>query len=509
MKKLFAFLLITALLISCTGAMAEYDEPVFFTVCTSKTEAAGDYNSDGLAQYMKEKFNIDYEVWPVASDSHDEKVRVWINSEAMPTMTSWLSWNYSEYLDYVDQGLLGGLPDGWEEKYPNLLHMIEMTGLKDALTVDGTIYAIPNAVFGVFLNMENITSHATTWYRKDWAKELGYEFGDTTTLSEFKAFLKECIDKDMSGTGKTFGLVANTNYTNSFFFDAIGLDYDGWMKGEDGMIWAPTMEGYTDMLATMREWYKEGLLHPDYYSIPSGEVRDYLATGQCAAMEQDGPVSAHVSLVNAYKDNGLDPDEVFACTLITGDDGVAHSIETTNFWTIIIFNPETDDVTMDRCLALIDYLCSEEGIITCQMGVPGVEWDYDENGELMYYDVVKAEDGSIKTMYDRNPSYRVWRQLGMLSDDFNFVSPAYPSWIQDACMHCYDVKSEAEVLPYNFDYFLYSSETKNVYSVDISGAVTGIVIGDDDIETAWQKFIDDNVGMWKPLLDELNEEYYG
>ena len=65
------------------------------------------------------------------------------------------------------------------------------------------------------------------------------------------------------------------------------------------------------------------------------------------------------------------------------------------------------------------------------------------------------------------------------------------------------------MLPYNYDYFLYSSETKNVYSVDIAGAVTAIVIGDEDIETAWNKFIDDNAGMWKPLLEELNAEYFG
>ena len=500
MKKLFAILLAAVMVFGCMSALAEYDTPVFFTVCTTKTESAGDYNSDGLAAYFKDKYNVDYEVWPVASDSHDEKVRVWINSESMPTMTSWASWNYSEYLDYVDQGLLGGLPDGWEEQYPNLLHMIEMTGLKDALTVDGTLYAIPNAVFGVFLNMDHITDHATTWYRKDWAEQLGYQFGDTTTISEFKAFLKDCIEKDMSGTGTTYGLVANKHYANTFFFDAVGIDYDGWMKGEDSMIWGPTAEGYKDVLATMREWYQEGLLHPDYYLVASGEVREYLTNGQAAAIKQDGPVSSHVA---------IDPEAAFGCTLITGDDGVAHSLETTNFWTIILFNPDTDEETMARCLAIIDFLCSEDGIITCQMGVPGVEWEYDEEGRPVYLDAAKNEDGSVIGPYDRNPSYRVWRQLGMLSDDFNFVSPAYPAWVQEACLHCYEVKADAEVLPYNYDYFLYSSETKNVFSVDIQGAVTSVVIGTDDIDTAWNKFIDDNAGMWKPLLEELNADYYG
>ena len=506
MKKILILLLAAMMIFSCVSAYAEYEKPVFFTVCTTKTESAGDYNSDGLAQYFKEKFNIDYEVWPIAADSHDEKVRVWVNSESMPTMATWGTWNYSEYLDYVDQGLIAGLPAGWEEKYPNLLHMIEMTGLKDALTVDGTIYAIPNAVFGVFLNMDHITGHQTTYYRKDWAKELGYDFGDTTTFSEFKKFLKDCIDKDMGGNG-TYGLVAATDWVNTFFFDSVGIDYDGWMKTDNGMVWAPTMDGYKDILAMMREWYQEGLIYPDYYNVATGEVMDYIATGKCAACRDSGPVSHHVNLVNAYKKNGVDPEAAYGYTLITGDDGVAHSMETTNFWTILLFNPETDAETLDRCLALIDFLCSKEGIITCQMGVPGVEWEYDADGKPVYLDAAKNADGSVIGPYDRNPSYRIWRQLGMLSDDFNFVSPAYPTWIQESTLHAYEVKSKAEVVPYNYDYFLYSSETKNIFSVDIQGAVTAIAIGNEDIGTAWDKFIEDNAGMWKPLETELNEAY--
>ena len=52
-----------------------------------------------------------------------------------------------------------------------------------------------------------------------------------------------------------------------------------------------------------------------------------------------------------------------------------------------------------------------------------------------------------------------------------------------------------------------SSETKNIFSVDIQGAVTAIAIGNEDIGTAWDKFIEDNAGMWKPLEAELNEAY--
>ena len=66
MKKIVALVLAVMLLLSAASALAEFDQKVFFTVSTHQTQAAGDYNSDKLAKYVQEKFNVDYEVWPVA-----------------------------------------------------------------------------------------------------------------------------------------------------------------------------------------------------------------------------------------------------------------------------------------------------------------------------------------------------------------------------------------------------------------------------------------------------------
>ena len=508
MKKIVALVLAVMLLLSAASALAEFDQKVSFTVCTSQTQAAGDYNSDKLAKYVQEKFNVDYEVWPIAYDSQNEKVRVWINSESMPSLNAWMDWNISEYSEYVDQGLLGALPEGWEQDYPNLHRMIEKTGLMDKLTIDGKLYAVPNAVFGVFLDMDPITNHSTTWYRADWAEQLGYHFGDTATFAEFRKYLEDCIANNMSGMDATYGLVGTSDYVNSFFFDATGVDYDGFMETEDGMVWGPTLEKVPETIKMIRDWYQSGLIYPDYYMLSSTDAPEYFYVGNCAALRKDGPVSAYVATAEGLEENGIDPS-VAKPILLTGDDGVVHAQETTNYWTLIIFNPDNDAETMARLCSIIDWLYSEEGILCCQMGVPGVEWDYDAEGKPYYLDAAIGEDGKVISQWDRNPSYRIWRQLGMLSDDFNFVSPAYDPALQEQCKHSYELKAAGEVLPYNYDYAFYSSETKNVYSVDIKSGVTEVVIGTDDVDKAWQKFIDDNRGMWEPLLNELNAEYFG
>ena len=392
MKKIVALVLAVMLLLSAASALAEFDQKVSFTVCTSQTQAAGDYNSDKLAKYVQEKFNVDYEVWPIAYDSQNEKVRVWVNSESMPSLTAWMDWNISEYSEYVDQGLLGALPEGWEQDYPNLHRMIEKTGLLDKLTIDGKLYAVPNAVFGVFLDMDPITNHSTTWYRADWAEQLGYHFGDTATFAEFRKYLEDCIANNMSGMDATYGLVGTSDYVNSFFFDATGVDYDGFMETEDGMVWGPTLEAIPETIKMIRDWYQSGLIYPDYYLLSSTDAPEYFYVGNCAALRKDGPVSSHVGVADGLEENGIDPS-VAKPIMLTGEDGVVHAQETTNYWTVIIFNPENDAETMARLCSMIDWLYSEEGILCCQMGVPGVEWDYDAEGKPYYLDAAIGEDG--------------------------------------------------------------------------------------------------------------------
>ena len=96
-----------------------------------------------------------------------------------------------------------------------------------------------------------------------------------------------------------------------------------------------------------------------------------------------------------------------------------------------------------------------------------------------------------------------------LRNFFRYLKWTRDPALQEQCKHSYELKAAGEVLPYNYDYAFYSSETKNIYSVDIKSGVTEIVIGTGDVDEAWQKFIDDNRGMWEPLLNELNAEYFG
>ena len=114
MKKILA-LLLCLMLIGTVSALAEYDTHVNFTINAGHTNAAMDYNSDNLYKLVSEKFNFDYEVFPVSKDAQDDKIRIWINGGTMPDSVTWRNFNYQEYVSYAQQGLIAPLPDGCPE----------------------------------------------------------------------------------------------------------------------------------------------------------------------------------------------------------------------------------------------------------------------------------------------------------------------------------------------------------------------------------------------------------
>ena len=119
-----------------------------FTGCSEKkeTNAGGDrmtisigypnadeaWKKDEYFKYITDKLNINIDFHTLPSSSAAEKARIWISSGDMPDVV-YSDFQLDEYLKYSQQGMVRTLPEGWEEKYPNLGFAMEMTGILDFL----------------------------------------------------------------------------------------------------------------------------------------------------------------------------------------------------------------------------------------------------------------------------------------------------------------------------------------------------------------------------------------
>ena len=79
----------------------------------------------------------------------------------------------------------------YEEKYPNIAHAFQASGIADYLYVDGVAYGTPMPIFFNFAPKSYYLNMMAAYYRVDWAEELGFHWGAGVSLTEFEAYLKE------------------------------------------------------------------------------------------------------------------------------------------------------------------------------------------------------------------------------------------------------------------------------------------------------------------------------
>ncbi len=508
MKKIAALVLALVLLASCVSAVAEYDKHVSFTINAGHTNSDMDYNGDNLYKYVSEKFNFDWEVYPVSKDAQAEKIRTWINGGTMPDSVTIRDFNYQEYVTYGEQGLLASLPEGWEEKYPNLFWMVKTSGIYEQMKVDGLTYGIPHATFARFAGMDTVVSHLSVYYRKDWAEKLGIEIGNVCTIEQYENYLKACIDNDMAGNGHTLGFVdAPSNMTN-FWMLFSGVDHDGFSKGENGYEWNFANPGVLEATKMAADFYKKGLIATDFYLWEDADAINYFTSGVAASMYINCAISSYYGYKSTFKESaGLDPNECIGITTIAANDGTTKAIQTNNWWAVTMFNPEIEPETLDRLLSMMDWLCTEEGQLTYLLGVPGETWQFGDNHEIVML-LEKDENGNYPATVDLYNSYNVLRTQGILADDYSFINPANDQQVVAEVLDMYATRQKGDIIMMDMDYEFFSSESKANFSLDVQDEFTRLVISKDiDIEAEWNKYIADNSALWQPVVDDLNAAF--
>ena len=165
MKKILCLVLVCLMVIAAVPSFAEgeYAEHMDFTA--TFREFGTILGTDGVYDYFCDMFNMDVEMIPVSSAAFKEKNTMMINGG---TMTDWMmtSLGYAEYVTYAEAGMLKPLPEGWEERWPNLYNMVQKSGIADKICLDGVTYCLPKAIYCNYVDGVAL-QHNSLYYRKD------------------------------------------------------------------------------------------------------------------------------------------------------------------------------------------------------------------------------------------------------------------------------------------------------------------------------------------------------
>lgn len=269
---------------------------------------------------LEEKFNV--EVKPIFTEStkFTDKKNALLQAGDIPDMIYELD-PMHVYADARDEYLLE-IPYVAIEKYaPSIFaELNEKAPSAWAYSYyEGANYGLPN------MNHSHVTPNISI-YRGDWLEKLGMEV--PTTLDELHDVLYAFTHNDPDGNGNddTWGYSPHSSghyhYFFSEMFGAYGVLPFDWQEVDGKIVYGGLREECETVLATLADWYKEGIIYPAFVEDASGtKLLQTGRVGYCPLASYSDPKSDNSSLAT-LKTNF--PDAYYSYgKLVKGPEGLS------------------------------------------------------------------------------------------------------------------------------------------------------------------------------------------
>ena len=519
MSKRFLSLALTlvmvlSLAITAIPALAEddpYAEHLSFTVFT--IDGADDMFDWPLVKQAMEKFNFDFKIHLVAWDSWDESTRTLAYTQSLPEVIAWYNLNKDEYLEWVEEDVFKALPDDMSA-YPNLQRLIDTYTCFNEFRVDGKLYAFPK------IKNSNPVNLYTTYmfaYRRDWAREMGYDFAPVQTLTydEFLAYLRDVKAKDpghmgdklvpldLDNGGNHWALLAQQWNQRIGSFDIVDGQY----------VWGAQNESSLEAIKQIKTMYDEGLLAMDSYNDSNNAGRERFLAGRSAVIYGNlgATILQNTARTLATNIEGFQEEDLGIICLETPD-GTYHVSQIDEWWGAFAFANNCRDEVMERWLAVGNWLLDEEQVETYAYGVRGEDWDKDENGNVVlhYTDEDISATGSKYYIAQERAFQKYFILEGL--EVYLPGNPAYSSYIINDLFTTNMKTWESNASFAATDYNLSNTKNQDFYSFrsavinDVKNIVIQAVISDDPA-AVWNSFVEEHAEEGAKIAAALTEEF--
>lgn len=493
-------------------------ERVTITYADPQVREGFDYNDgDEYAKMFRDMFNYELDTTNLPWGEWHSMLSTWIMAQNMPDV---VIYNYGEgthadAANFVEQGLIRRLPDDWKTRWPGVASVFETTNLGPMLEelYSGT-YFIPRARFYYNLPGEPLANHWSLWMRSDWIEAVGLEVKNNYTIPEVLEIARRIKEEDpgdmgsrllpismTAGNAARFFLEANSTHWNTFYRDADG-----------NYAWGAAAEQTLEGLKYWYEAYSSGLLDPEFYLLTHEQDLEKFRTMGIAGVSYLGGQTADVENIRRdfNNDTGLDRSAFGLATLL-GASGYYHQRDLINYWGAIAFSPDADEAVVERWLDVMEYQVSEDGYPGTQMGIKGVDWDRDADGNL----VSLVPEGVILAA---GPGEGKYPSLGhtmgsvILWDDLAFDNPNIGESYREESRALYQNRYDLST-PETFtsvDWNLWTAFTDNMrrargidYETEFANLITSAT-SEANLVDIYNTWIQSQMNLIQPVLDELN-----
>ena len=341
-------------------------------------------------QGLEERWGVDiiWEMAPAGSDA-TAAYNLMLQDADLPQIIFGNKCSTNEVETLINDGVAMDISHLLEEYAPDywaFLHNKNDTNrVKDLAMATTNNYGLTHFI-GPRLTPENGT-WAGTAIRKDWLDELGLEVPETL----------EEVDYVARKFHEVYGAVVTgpkTYFANCrFMADGTGSmgtwQYATYLDGDEVKL-ANMGQDYKEYLEFMHSWYEDGILDQNF----SGGSPDSLQ--QMVNEEKTGLICTSVDLIPKHnewaKENGLKSEWIPIPNIVENKGDMAKAAHANySAWVGKAGSFITTNCTEEQlmvALAILNWGYTEEGMIYWNYGAEGVSFEYDENGNPQFTDMM-------------------------------------------------------------------------------------------------------------------------
>lgn len=232
-----------------------------------------------IEKYIEEKFNVEIEPIFITYGEYADKKSMMLAGDDIPDVI--YEFDPKNVQQDADQGFIAEVPYEFIKKNaPDIYKVLNDNEPKvwSYSRVDGSNFGVPNLAY------QNADVSIGLW-RQDWLKNVGID-KVPTTIDEMGEALRRFTKNDPDGNGKndTYGMTGTISWNGMFkdIFGAYGAMPFDWVEKSNGdYVYGGLQSETVDALKKITEWYKEGLIHPDFTTDSlSGTGKEKLANGK-------------------------------------------------------------------------------------------------------------------------------------------------------------------------------------------------------------------------------------
>lgn len=503
--------------LSAPGVFPITQEKSTLRVLIQNTAQVEDFATNEFTKWYEEKTNVhvEFELLPVVEGT--TKLNLILSGGDYPEVVmNATALTQSQVMAYASQGIFIPITDLIEQHAVELQRIFsaeETAYLRPLLTYpDGHLYYMPdiNQCYHCSMPMK-------MWIYQPWLDALGMSV--PTTLEEYVEVLRAFRDKDPNGNGKKDEVPYATHkdenpgfLMNSFIYNDNALSlrlYDGKV---DTSI---NKDGWRQGLAFMHSLYEEGLIAPETFTQDwdqmkqLGENPDGALLGSASAM--------HTGMFSQfYGESGRWLEYVIVPPLV----GLNGEQPTTRYSP---YQASPDTLITNKCenpaLAVkwVDGMYENEAIMRSIFGRPDQEWIWAESGDIG----INGEPALYKLLVPWAETVQnvTWAQAGPQARTNTFRMGETAKAEDPLETLLYQATKKYEPFAPSYESVLPPLVFDDAQATELADIEKSIkdyvkemcarfVMGDADIDTEWDAYVESLEGMKLSRLLEINQAAY-